>query len=124
MVMLDATVVNIARPEAQRDLGFSAGSWQWVIMGYALAFGSLLLLGSRLGDLLARRSLFVIGLAGFEAVAASLGYSPIKTGLAFLPMVAAGVVSSATIFLLVLPKLGPRSSSASASWSRQPGWPC
>ncbi|MGC0327187.1 EmrB/QacA subfamily drug resistance transporter [Streptomyces sp. SAI-170] len=67
MVMLDATVVNIALPEAQHDLGFSDGSRQWVITGYALAFGSLLLLGGRLGDLLGRRTLFVIGLAGFGA---------------------------------------------------------
>ncbi|MFK0287423.1 MFS transporter [Streptomyces sp. NPDC090499] len=67
MVMLDATVVNIALPEAQQDLGFSDGSRQWVITGYALAFGSLLLLGGRLGDLLGRRTLFVIGLAGFGA---------------------------------------------------------
>jgi EmrB/QacA subfamily drug resistance transporter len=67
MVMLDATVVNIALPEAQQDLGFSDGSRQWVITGYALAFGSLLLLGGRLGDLWGRRTLFVIGLAGFAA---------------------------------------------------------
>jgi EmrB/QacA subfamily drug resistance transporter len=67
MIMLDATVVNIALPEAQQDLGFSDGSRQWVITGYALAFGSLLLLGGRLGDLLGRRTLFVIGLAGFGA---------------------------------------------------------
>ena len=67
MIMLDATVVNIALPQAQLDLGFSDGSRQWVITGYALAFGSLLLLGGRLGDLLGRRTLFVIGLAGFGA---------------------------------------------------------
>ena len=67
MVVLDATVVNIALPEAQQALGFSDGSRQWVITGYALAFGSLLLLGGRLGDLLGRRTLFVIGLAGFGA---------------------------------------------------------
>ncbi|GLH99131.1 MFS transporter [Phytohabitans aurantiacus] len=67
MVMLDATVVNIALPQAQQDLGFSDGSRQWVITGYALAFGSLLLLGGRLGDLWGRRTLFVTGLAGFGA---------------------------------------------------------
>lgn len=67
MIMLDATVVNIALPKAQQALGFSDGSRQWVITGYALAFGSLLLLGGRLGDLLGRRTLFVIGLAGFGA---------------------------------------------------------
>ncbi|SNX65873.1 EmrB/QacA subfamily drug resistance transporter [Streptomyces sp. TLI_55] len=67
MVTLDATVVNIALPEAQHDLGFSDGSRQWVITGYALAFGSLLLLGGRLGDLFGRRTTFVTGLIGFAA---------------------------------------------------------
>ncbi|GGO00804.1 MFS transporter [Nocardia rhizosphaerihabitans] len=65
MVTLDATVVNIALPAAQQDLGFSDGDRQWVITGYALAFGSLLLLGGRLGDLFGRRTTFVIGLIGF-----------------------------------------------------------
>src|SRR5436853_7897735 len=65
MVTLDATVVNIALPAAQHDLAFSDGDRQWVITGYALAFGSLLLLGGRLGDLFGRRTLFVIGLVGF-----------------------------------------------------------
>ncbi|MGV9938604.1 MFS transporter [Streptomyces sp. NPDC003401] len=65
MVTLDATVVNIALPAAQHDLGFSDGSRQWVITGYALAFGSLLLLGGRLGDLFGRRTTFVTGLVGF-----------------------------------------------------------
>ncbi|MCQ4118359.1 MFS transporter [Rhodococcus tibetensis] len=65
MVTLDATVVNIALPAAQQDLGFSDGDRQWVITGYALAFGSLLLLGGRLGDLFGRRNTFVIGLIGF-----------------------------------------------------------
>src|SRR5689334_3471281 len=51
MVVLDATIVNIALPTAQRDLGFSDGGRQWVVTGYALAFGSLLLLGGRLSDL-------------------------------------------------------------------------
>ncbi|MEU9230299.1 MFS transporter [Streptomyces massasporeus] len=67
MVTLDATVVNIALPEAQHDLGFSDGSRQWVITGYALAFGSLPPLGGRLGDLFGRRTTFVTGLIGFAA---------------------------------------------------------
>ncbi|MDT2006331.1 MFS transporter [Rhodococcus opacus] len=67
MVTLDATVVNIALPAAQQDLGFSDGDRQWVITGYALAFGSLLLLGGRLGDLFGRRNTFAIGLIGFAA---------------------------------------------------------
>nr|WP_228816314.1 MFS transporter [Nocardia transvalensis] len=72
MVVLDATVVNIALPEAQRDLGFTDGDRQWVITGYALAFGSLLLLGGRLSDLFGRRNTFLIGLTGF-AVASAIG---------------------------------------------------
>lgn len=72
MVVLDATVVNIALPEAQRDLGFDDGARQWVITGYALAFGSLLLLGGRLSDLFGRRNTFIIGLIGFS-VASAIG---------------------------------------------------
>ncbi|WP_024799560.1 MFS transporter [Nocardia sp. BMG51109] len=72
MVVLDATVVNIALPEAQRDLGFSNGDRQWVVTGYALAFGSLLLLGGRLSDLFGRRNTFIVGLVGF-AVASAVG---------------------------------------------------
>ncbi|WP_019930502.1 MFS transporter [Nocardia sp. BMG111209] len=70
MVVLDATVVNIALPEAQRALGFSDGDRQWVVTGYALAFGSLLLLGGRLSDLFGRRTTFIVGLIGFAAASA------------------------------------------------------
>ena len=72
MVVLDATVVNIALPSAQAELGFSDGDRQWVITAYSLAFGSLLLLGGRLSDLIGRKRTFIIGLIGF-AVASALG---------------------------------------------------
>ncbi|MYZ17814.1 MFS transporter, partial [Streptomyces sp. SID337] len=72
MVVLDATIVNIALPSAQRDLGFSDGNRQWVVTAYALAFGSLLLLGGRIADLVGRKVVFLAGLAGF-AVASALG---------------------------------------------------
>jgi EmrB/QacA subfamily drug resistance transporter len=72
MVVLDATVVNIALPSAQADLGFSDGDRQWVITAYSLAFGSLLLLGGRLSDLIGRKRTFIIGLVGF-ALASALG---------------------------------------------------
>ena len=72
MVVLDATVVNIALPTAQHDLGFSDSGRQWVVTGYALAFGSLLLLGGRLSDLIGRKKMFLIGLVGF-ALASALG---------------------------------------------------
>ena len=67
MVVLDATIVNIALPSAQEALGFGDDGRQWVITAYALAFGSLLLLGGRIGDLVGRKRVFVIGLIGFAA---------------------------------------------------------
>jgi EmrB/QacA subfamily drug resistance transporter len=68
--VLDTTVVNIALPSAQRDLGFSNTDRQWVVTAYALAFGSLLLLGGRLADLFGRKRLFMVGLIGFAAASA------------------------------------------------------
>ena len=70
MVVLDATVVNIALPSAQLDLGFSNDARQWVVTAYALAFGSLLLLGGRLADVFGRKNALLVGLAGFAAVSA------------------------------------------------------
>lgn len=72
MVVLDATIVNIALPSAQDALGFSDDNRQWVITAYALAFGSFLLLGGRIGDLFGRKQVFVVGLLGF-AVASAIG---------------------------------------------------
>jgi EmrB/QacA subfamily drug resistance transporter len=70
MVVLDATIVNIALPTAQQDLGFSDGDRQWVVTAYALAFGSLLLLGGRIADVFGRKRTFLIGLIGFAAASA------------------------------------------------------
>ncbi len=70
MVVLDVTIVNIALPSAQEDLGFSNDARQWIITAYALAFGSLLLLGGRLGDLFGRKWTFVAGLIGFSVASA------------------------------------------------------
>ncbi|MCS0635843.1 MFS transporter [Streptomyces sp. LP05-1] len=70
MVVLDATIVNIALPSAQQDLGISDGNRQWVITAYALAFGGLLLFGGRIADLWGRKRAFVVGLIGFAAASA------------------------------------------------------
>ncbi|MFE2069379.1 MFS transporter [Streptomyces sp. NPDC059467] len=70
MVVLDATIVNIALPSAQADLGFSDGNRQWIVTGYALAFASLLLLGGRIADLFGRKTAFLVGVVGFAAVSA------------------------------------------------------
>jgi EmrB/QacA subfamily drug resistance transporter len=76
MVILDSTVVNIALPRAQADLGFSNGDRPWVITAYSLAFGSLLLLGGRLSDLIGRKRAFIIGLIGFALASAIGGAAP------------------------------------------------
>src|ERR687892_2113772 len=70
MVILDATIVNIALPSAQADLGISDGNRQWIITAYALAFGGLLLLGGRIADYLGRKRTFMIGLLGFAGASA------------------------------------------------------
>ena len=67
MVVLDITIVNIALPSAQDELGFDIASRQWVITAYSLAFGSLLLLGGRLSDRVGVRRTLIIGLLGFAA---------------------------------------------------------
>ena len=72
MVVLDGTIVNIALPFVQHDLDIASENLRWVVTGYALAFGSLLLLGGRLGDLYGRRKVFMIGLVVF-GVASLLG---------------------------------------------------
>ena len=72
MVVLDATIVNIALPSAQESLGFSDENRQWIVTAYALAFGSLLLLGGKIGDLFGRKRVFIVGLIGF-AVASAIG---------------------------------------------------
>ncbi len=72
MVILDNTIVNIALPTAQHSLNFSNADRQWVVTGYSLAFGSLLLLGGRIGDIIGRKRTLMIGLVGF-AFASALG---------------------------------------------------
>ena len=75
MVVLDVTVMNIALPSAQRALQFTTADRQWVVTAYTLSFGSLLLLGGRLADLLGRKVTFLVGLLGFAGVSAIGGAS-------------------------------------------------
>jgi EmrB/QacA subfamily drug resistance transporter len=82
MIVLDATIVNIALPSAQRDLGISNADRQWVLTAYTLAFGSLLLLGGRIADYTGRKRTFIIGLLGFAAASALGGLAP-NQGLLF-----------------------------------------
>lgn len=82
MVILDSTIVNIALPSAQDELGMSDGNRQWVITAYTLAFGGLLLLGGRIADLVGRRRTFAFGLVGFAA-ASALGGAAVSPGMLF-----------------------------------------
>src|SRR3954468_15956651 len=65
MIVLDVTIVNVALPTIQDDLGFTNSSLAWVVNAYLIAFGGLLLLAGRLGDLIGRRTIFLAGLAVF-----------------------------------------------------------
>ncbi len=93
MVILDATIVNIALPSAQRDLGMSDGNRQWVITSYTLAFGGLLLLGGRVSDLVGRKRAFVVGLVGFAA-ASALGGAAGTSGTLFAARALQGVFAT------------------------------
>src|SRR5947209_10646208 len=75
MIVLDVTVVNVALPSIQSDLHFSQSSLAWVVNAYLIAFGGLLLLAGRLGDLLSRRSVFLAGLAVFTGASLLCGLS-------------------------------------------------
>jgi len=70
MTLLDVSIVNVALPSIQRDLGASAGTVQWVVSGYALAFGLALVPAGRLGDTLGRRRMFLIALSAFLVTSA------------------------------------------------------
>jgi EmrB/QacA subfamily drug resistance transporter len=101
MVVLDSTVVNIALPSAQRSLGFPNGDRQWVVTAYALAFGSLLLVGGRLGDMYSRKWVFITGLAGF-AVSSAIGGAAVS----FEMLVAARALQGAFGAILAPSALG------------------
>ncbi|WP_107474280.1 MFS transporter [Streptomyces sp. NRRL S-340] len=111
MVVLDATIVNIALPSAQRDLHMSDANRQWVITAYTLAFGGLLLLGGRIADLAGRKRTFVIGLVGFAA-ASAFGGAATSSGLLFgaraLQGAFAAVLAPSALSLLTTAFTDPR----------------
>jgi EmrB/QacA subfamily drug resistance transporter len=80
MVVLDGTIVNIALPTAQHDLHFSNADRQWIVTAYSLAFGTLLLLGGRIGDMVGRKRALITGLVGF-AGASALGGASVNFGM-------------------------------------------
>jgi sugar phosphate permease len=90
MLILDSSIMNIAIPSAKVDLGISDANQQWIITAYTLAFGSLLLLGGRIGDFMGRKKIFIIGLLGF-AGASALGGIASTQGLLFASRALQGV---------------------------------
>lgn len=104
MVVLDISIVNVALPSIQTDLGFAPADLQWVISAYSLTFGGFLLLGGRAGDLLGRRRLFMIGLALFAAFSLLAGLSA-SAGMLIAARAlqgAAGAVLSPSVFSIVM----------------------
>jgi EmrB/QacA subfamily drug resistance transporter len=101
MVVLDSTIVNIALPSAQRALGFANSDRQWVVTAYALAFGSLLLVGGRLGDMYSRQRVLITGLIGF-AVASAIGGAAVS----FVMLVVARALQGAFGAILAPAALG------------------
>jgi EmrB/QacA subfamily drug resistance transporter len=103
MVILDVSIVNVALPSIQNDLGFTTEDLQWVVSGYALTFGGFLLLGGRAGDLLGRRRIFMWGLALFAITSlfAGLASESWMLILARLLQGAAGAILSPSVFSII-----------------------
>ena len=104
MIVLDATIVNVALPSIQGDLGFSQSSLAWVVNGYLIAFGGLLLLSGRLGDLIGRRRIFLIGLTIFTAASLLCGLAQSQEVLVAARFIqgAGGAMTSAVILGIIV----------------------
>jgi EmrB/QacA subfamily drug resistance transporter len=104
MIVLDATIVNVALPSIQKDLGFSQSSLAWVVNAYLIAFGGLLLLAGRLGDLISRRGMFLAGLGVFSAASLLCGLAQTQEVLVAARFVqgAGGAMASAVILGMIV----------------------
>src|SRR3954451_14578681 len=105
MIVLDTTIVNVALPSIQADLRFSQSSLTWVIDGYLITFGSLLLLAGRLGDLFGRKRIFLAGVAAFVAASMLCGVAPSGGALVvarFLQGAAASLASAVIIAIIAV----------------------
>jgi EmrB/QacA subfamily drug resistance transporter len=104
MIVLDATVVNVALPSIQSDLGFSASDLAWVMNAYLIAFGGLLLLAGRLGDLISRRGIFLVGLGVFTlaSLVCGIAQSPeVLVGARFVQGVGGAMTSAVILGMIV-----------------------
>jgi EmrB/QacA subfamily drug resistance transporter len=104
MIVLDVTVVNVALPSIQDDLGFSQSALAWVVNGYLISFGGLLLLSGRLGDLVGRRTIFLAGLAIFTVaslVCGLAGSQEVLVGARFLQGIGGAMTTAVTLGMIV-----------------------
>src|ERR1700742_1243990 len=104
MIVLDATIVNVALPKIQDDLGFSQSSLAWVVNAYLIAFGGLLLLAGRLGDLVGRRDIFLAGLVLFTAASLVCGLAQSEAmliGARFVQGVGGAMTSAVILGMIV-----------------------
>src|SRR5271154_2512502 len=104
MIVLDGTIVNVALPSIQDNLGFSQSSLAWVVNAYLITFGGLLLLAGRLGDLIGRRTVFLAGLALFTAASLACGLADSEATLVAARFVQGigGALTSAVILGMIV----------------------
>jgi EmrB/QacA subfamily drug resistance transporter len=116
MMVLDATIVNVALPSIQRDLHFSQGSLTWVLNGYLITFGGFLLLAGRLGDLVGRKKVFLTGLVLFSAASVLCGVASSQGMLivARLLQGVGGAVASSVILAIIVTEFPARAEQAKA----------
>src|SRR5437764_194293 len=104
MIVLDVTIVNVALPSIQDDLGFSSSSLAWVVNAYLIAFGGLLLLAGRLGDLIGRRTIFLAGLFVFTAASLACGLAQsqgVLVGARFIQGIGGAMTSAVVLGMIV-----------------------
>jgi EmrB/QacA subfamily drug resistance transporter len=119
MIVLDVTIVNVALPSIQHDLGFSQGNLTWVVNAFLVTFGSLLLLAGRLGDLIGRKRVFLAGVITFTAASLLCGVAPSQGALIaarFLQGIGAAAQASVILAIIVteFPKVDERARAMSA----------
>ena len=121
MVVLDATIVNVALPHIQNALGFSGSGLEWVVNAYALTFGGLLLLGGRAGDILGRRRVFIAGIILFSAASLLGGFATSQAWLLGSPALqgVGGAIVAPTALALIRPT-SPRAGRATGPWACTP----
>jgi EmrB/QacA subfamily drug resistance transporter len=116
MIILDQTIVNVALPSIQRDLGFDQSSLAWVVNAYLIAFGGLLLLAGRLGDLIGRKTIFLAGIAVFTLASALCGVAQSQALLVVARFIqgAGGALTSSVILGMIITMFPERGEQAKA----------